>query len=85
MSKRKTPRGFIAYTTYLFRDKDPIIDQTRTVVADSGLSYKAVSKRSRVSRGTLSAWFKGKTRRPQNATVEAVLRACGKTRVIVRA
>jgi hypothetical protein len=76
-------RGFIEYKTYLFQNKDPVIDEVRTVVADSGLSQADIESESRVRASTMSAWFRGKTRRPQNATIEAVLRACGKQRVIV--
>jgi transcriptional regulator with XRE-family HTH domain len=68
--------GF-TYKSYSFVDKDPIIDEIRTVVEDSGFSYKQIEDESGVSWATLHAWFNGKTRRPQAATLNAVARALG--------
>jgi hypothetical protein len=66
------------YKSYLFRDKDPIIDRLRTAVADSGLSMKKLQEISSVSNTTTYNWFNGKTKRPQFCTVSAVARAAGK-------
>ena len=63
------------YRTYVFRNKDPIIDKTRTLVADANASYQEISDQSGVSTSTLYNWFHGKTRRPQFATVNAVAMA----------
>ena len=71
------------YKSYVFKNKDPIIDLTRTIVQDSGYSYSAVSALSGVSATTLYNWFNGDTRRPQFASINAVGRACGKTLVWV--
>jgi len=72
-------RGYLKpYKTYLFREKDPIIDKTRTVVEDSGLSYAEIEEKSGVSTSTMYNWFHGNTRRPQFCTVNAVGGACGK-------
>lgn len=65
------------YKSYSFKNKDPVIDQTRTKVQDSKLSYNKISDLSGVSEGTIRNWFHGKTRRPQSASIEAVLRAIG--------
>ena len=73
----KKPRGFIKYRTYVFTDKDPIIDYTRTAVEDSHNSYGKISELSGVSTTTLYNWYHGKTRRPQFATAAAVLMSCG--------
>lgn len=73
-------RGYLKpYKSYVFREKDPIIDKCRTVVQDSGLSYAEISDASGVSTACMAGWFGGKTRRPQFATLNAVGRACGKT------
>ncbi len=64
------------YKTYLFRDKDPVIDSLRDVVKKNG-GYGKVSTASGVSHGTLANWFDGPTRRPQFATVAAVARSMG--------
>jgi len=69
------------YKSYVFRNKDPVIDETRTLVQDSGSSYAEISKDSGVSVTTLYAWFHGKTKRPQSASIEAVGRALGYKRV----
>jgi hypothetical protein len=69
-------KGF-TYKSYVFVDKDPIIDEIRTVVQLSGRTYKQIHDDSNVSTQTLAMWFSGTTRRPQAATVNAVLRALG--------
>ena len=68
--------GF-TYKSYNFIDKDPMIDEIRTIVERSGASYKWVNGESGVSTQTLNKWFDGSTRRPQAATMNAVLRALG--------
>jgi hypothetical protein len=68
--------GF-TYKSYSFVDKDPIIDEVRTIVGDSGASYKWIEEMSGVTTATLYAWFGGKTKKPQAATINAVLRALG--------
>jgi hypothetical protein len=68
--------GF-TYKSYNFVDKDPIIDEIRTVYEDSGANYKWVHDNSNVATATLSNWFNGKTKRPQAATINAVLRSLG--------
>ena len=67
------------YRTYNFIDKDPVIDVTRTVLQDV-LGEHFVTRAARlsgVSANTLHNWFKGGTRRPQFATVAAVLASVG--------
>ena len=63
------------YKSYSFRDKDPVIDQLRTMAKNT--RYIDISLKSGVSTTTLYNWFGGTTRRPQSATVEAVGRALG--------
>jgi transcriptional regulator with XRE-family HTH domain len=65
------------YKSYMFKDKDPVIDQLRTAIGDSGMDYPEVAERSDVSVSTLYNWFYGMTKRPQHATVMAVTRAIG--------
>lgn len=74
----RKPRGYISpYRTYVFTDKDPVIDKMRTLVEDSGESYVDIRAASGVSTTTLYNWFHGKTRRPQFATVNAVALSLG--------
>jgi hypothetical protein len=74
--------GF-TYKSYNFVDKDPVIDEIRTVYQESGVNYKWIEDNAGVSTATLSGWFSGKTRKPQSATIEAVLRSLGYKRAIV--
>jgi hypothetical protein len=68
--------GF-TYKSYNFVDKDPMIDQVRTIIADSHMTYKAISEASSVTAHTIRNWLDGSTKKPQAATFNAVLRACG--------
>jgi hypothetical protein len=68
--------GF-TYKSYNFIDKDPLIDEIRTVFDEAQVTYKWVEDESGVTAKTLSKWFDGKTKRPQAATINAVLRALG--------
>lgn len=69
--------GFKFYKSYNFRNKDPVIDELRTIVQDSKKSYNTVHLESGVSVGCIRGMFDGKTKRPQTSTVEAIGRACG--------
>jgi DNA-binding phage protein len=68
--------GF-TYKSYNFIDKDPIIDRVRTVIQDSHDTYKAISENSGVNINTIRNMLDGKTKRPQAATINAILRTCG--------
>lgn len=69
-------RKMKAYKTYNFIARDPVIDVVRTMIDESGKTTTAIAKVSDVSAGTIRNWFR-KTRRPQFATVAAVVRALG--------
>lgn len=71
-------------TGYRFGDKDLIIDQITTLMEQTGATAADIAKQGLISKSTIYNWIKGKTRRPQNATIEAALRAMGLTREIVR-
>ena len=68
--------GF-TYKSYSFVDKDPIIDEVRTLVQQHGATYKNIQQESGVSPATLAGWFSGSTRKPQAATLNAVARSMG--------
>lgn len=72
------------YRTYAFKNKDPIIDELRTIIKGEHASYKQISNGTNVSTTCLYGWFHGSTRRPQNATVEAVSRYLGYERKLVK-
>jgi hypothetical protein len=71
------------YKSYVFRDKDPCIDELRTVIEDvtgEKLGHHTlfnINVNGGPSTGAMSGWFFGKTKRPQNATIEAAGRALG--------
>jgi hypothetical protein len=75
--------GF-TYKSYNFVDKDPMIDQVRTVILDSHDTYKAIAEASGVAENTIRNWLDGATKKPQAATFNAVLRTCGYKLSIVR-
>ena len=66
-----------AYQSYLFRNKDPVIDRLRTLIADADVSHQYIENKSGVTARTLYAWFHGKTKRPQHCTIAAVAAALG--------
>ena len=68
--------GF-TYKSYSFVDKDPMIDQVRTVIQDSKRTYKDIANDSGVTANTIRNWLDGNTKKPQAATFNAVLRALG--------
>lgn len=80
----KKHRGFITYKSYLFKEKDPVIDAMRTAFSDSKRTVKNVADESGVSPTTISNWFHGKTRKPQFCTVSAVATSLGKSGIRYR-
>ena len=75
------------YRTYNFIDKDPVIDEIRTIVQDEGMMARLsdLGTLSGVSPQTLTKWFRGATRKPHNATVMAVVTSLGYERRFVKA
>jgi hypothetical protein len=73
----------MAYTRilrpYNFVDKDPVIDEVRTVVTDEGLikRLRIVADLASLSYSTIDGWFNGDTKRPQNASIMAVMLSLG--------
>lgn len=70
------------YKTYHFTGQDPIVRKVQDEVTTSGNALAAVSRDSGVASSTMGNWFKRKTKRPQFATVNAVLMALDKELVI---
>jgi transcriptional regulator with XRE-family HTH domain len=82
---RKGNGSLRLYRSYNFVDKDPIIDELRTIDQKEGLTYRQVHYLSGISESTMRNWFEGKTKRPQNASIEAFVRALGYKRVLQKA
>jgi hypothetical protein len=70
--------------SYMFRDKDPIKDELQTMLQDIGMfgDLDTVAVLANVSKQTVQNLFFGETRRPQNATVEGIVRSMGYERVL---
>jgi hypothetical protein len=75
------------YQSYVFKDKDPVIGELRSLLEDRfkrvlvGKDLRHVSSHGGPSVGAMRSWFWGKTRRPTNATIEAAGRSVGYERV----
>jgi hypothetical protein len=86
----KTKRAPRVYGSYLFKDKEPVIDETRTLFEDvfgERINNKMFSKIEEDGGPTTScmrAWFFGDTKRPKNETIEAAGRAIGYRRKWVK-
>lgn len=74
------------YKTYMFKDKDPIIDIVRQCIEiyatvnnlSENRAFEELSSHSGVSAMTMWNWLHGATRRPSFCCVAAVVRATGK-------
>ncbi len=84
MKKVRASRGILVYKTYSFREKDPIIDELRTMLQDEGLSYHEIHMRGGPTEITLYNWFKGATRSPKTDSASAAAGAMGYTRKWVK-
>ena len=76
--------GMKIYGAYVFRTKDPAIDQLRTLIEDHyGKRVKDrgvltdIATQGGPSLACMRAWFFGETKRPQNPTLEAAGRSMG--------
>jgi hypothetical protein len=77
------------YKSYLFRDKDPAIDELRNLFEKHNLrgdrltrkSLKEIETGGGPIVGTTSNWFFGSVKRPHSASLEAAGRAIGFKRV----
>lgn len=93
MSKHKanghSRRG--VYKAYMFRTKDPAIDEFRTTVEDhfghrvTRKDLRKIEEAGGATVGCTHEWFFGKTMRPTNAALEASGRSLGFKRIWTRA
>lgn len=78
------------YRSYVFRTKDPAIDELRTIVQDAyggrltRKVLKGIENEGGPKVGTTANWFFGDVLRPQSASIEAAGRAAGYRRVWVK-
>jgi hypothetical protein len=75
-----------AIRDYRFMDKDPVKDELQTVLQDVGLfsrqKLRQVAILANRAPATLDNLFFGSTKRPQNATIAAILEGIGYERVM---
>jgi hypothetical protein len=77
------------YKSYVFRDKDPAIEELRALFERHNLQGERMTRKdlAEIEKGggpkvgTTSNWFFGKVRRPHNASLEAAGRSIGWRRV----
>lgn len=83
-------RGFIRYSAYNFKTKDPQIDELRTKLQDmnrgklDGALFKQIHANGGPTVSCLRGWFFGATRSPHNESFEAAGRAMGFKRIWVK-
>jgi hypothetical protein len=63
------------YKAYVFRGQDPAIIDIKAM--SKGIALSDIEDAGGPSTSCLRSWFRGKTKRPQNATIEAAGRALG--------
>jgi hypothetical protein len=76
------------YKSYMFRTKDPVIDELRGIAQDrygklNQKAFRDIHANGGPTPGCLQAWFGGDTLRPNSCSTEAAGRAMGKKRVWV--
>lgn len=69
----RAPRG--VYKSYHFLDHDPIMDAVDTLVVSSRHTFDWIADKSGVTTQTMRNWRKRKVKRPQFASIRAVVRA----------
>lgn len=78
------------YKSYVFKNKDPAIDELRTLAEDywgervSGSVLRDMENNGGPTKSCMQQWFFGKTKRPQSATLEAAGRSIGFKRTWVK-
>jgi hypothetical protein len=69
---------FKPYLSYNFKDRDPVFDQLRTAIQDSGMKYKQIHEESGVSMSTLYRHFsKCSSTRSRHDVIAAIAGAIG--------
>jgi transcriptional regulator with XRE-family HTH domain len=79
-----TPRGLKLYRRYHFKGQDPVVERALSLVDRSGLKLSQAAKISGVANTTLGNWETRKTKRPQYATIAALIAALGYTTKFVK-
>jgi len=84
---KKAKGGAPTYGAYLFKEKEPVIDMTRTLLEDvygrriDNKMLAEIQKQGGPTASCMRGWFFGDTMRPNNVTVEACGRSLGYERI----
>ena len=70
-------RGIITYKSYNFVDKDPALYAAKTVIQDSGLTFREIHEAGGATAVTQNRWFNGEGRTCRFETLMATVRAAG--------
>lgn len=76
MARKK--RGFIKYKSYLFSERDPILEVVTAARSQQRMKFKTIQENGGPTPATLRNWESGRTRRPQFCTIAAASRVLGK-------
>lgn len=81
---KKVSRGILGpYTKYYFTDHDPVLDKLDRLfelsapAGQRSLKTQEIANQTSVSAGTIANWRRRKTKKPQFATVAAVVNGLG--------
>lgn len=78
------------YGAYLFKNKEPVIDETRTLFEDhfgekvNNKMLRQIQDAGGPTASCMRSWFFGETLRPKNVSIEASGRAIGYRRTWVK-
>ena len=67
------------YKSYVFKERDPIIDAFIALRASAKMSFSKIHEEGGPTTSTLRAWEHDKVKRPQHATIAAAASAVGAT------
>lgn len=65
------------YKAYVFTGQDPVVAEIAALAKGSGTNAADIAAAGGPTAQTVRNWLNGKTKRPQNATIEAAGRAMG--------
>jgi hypothetical protein len=70
------------YKSYVFKDRDPIMDAFDALREGAKISYAKIHEQGGPTVSTLRAWSHARVKRPQHATIAAAASAVGATGVM---
>lgn len=82
MASKKSRRGITRYKSYMWVDKDPILNAIKATISEKKVKFSQINEAGGPTVKTLKAWNSGNVRRPQFTTVAATTRALGKNGVM---